>query len=88
MQRTHLVQLEDQCFRLPATLATRVEDEGINPPHHISNVCSIVLLATIVLIVLIVLIPSAIDGSLIGQLHGHRIAQRGLDLHVCCCHTF
>jgi hypothetical protein len=83
MQHTHLVQLEDRRFHLPATLATCVEDEGVDPPHHISNVCGIVLLAAIVLIVLIVLIPSAIDGSLIGQLHSCRIAQRGLNLCVC-----
>jgi hypothetical protein len=90
-QHTHLVQLEDRRFRLPATLATRVEDEGVDPPHRISNVCGVVLLTAIVLVVLVVLvvlIPSAIDGSLIGQLHGCRIAQHGLDLHVCRCHAF
>jgi hypothetical protein len=65
-----------------------VEDEGVNPPHHISNVCGIVLLATVVLVVLVVLIPSAIDGSLIGQLHSCRIMQRGLNLCVCCHHAF
>jgi hypothetical protein len=88
MQRTHLVQLEDQCFCLPATLATHVEDEGVDPPYCISNTCSIILLATIVFVVLIVLIPSAINGSLIGQLHGHRIMQHSLNLYVCHHHAF
>jgi hypothetical protein len=47
----------------------------VNPPHHVSNMCGIVLvslvetpLISIILtaIVLVVLAPSAIDGSLIG----------------------
>jgi hypothetical protein len=65
-----------------------VEDEGVDPPHHISNACSIILLATVVLIVLIVPVPSAIDGSLIGQLHSCRIMQCSLDLCVCHHHAF
>jgi hypothetical protein len=54
-----------------------VKDEGIDPPHHVFNVCGIILvslvkmpLISIILtaIVLVVLVSSAINGLLIDQL--------------------
>jgi hypothetical protein len=64
----------------------------VNPPHHIFNMCGIILISLVktplisiiqAAIILIVLIPSAIDGSLIDQLHGCQIAQHGSNLHIC-----